>query len=184
MLLFAFWMDSIFIVIFEMLEMTLARKGFDGIKQKILKIITYGAIKLFVLFFYAIFLFTFIGFQLVPQEQSKYIFQAISFSNEWLNFNLILFLSTHVLYLIFGYILPKKYLDRNISVRMAFFDLRTIILHIVIVAGFFIYNYILEKSKSQVYANLGITALFMLLKTAIDLLTFKINSAKNNTPFI
>lgn len=184
MLLFAFWVDSIFIVCFELLEMVFARKGFNGYWQKIAKIITYGAIKLFVLFFYAIFLFTFIGFQLVPQEQSKYIYQAISFSNEWLNYNLLLFLSTHLLYFIFGYLFPKKYIDRNISLRMAFFDLRTILLHIVIVAGFFLYKFIFDKSQSQVYANIGITALFMLLKTTLDLLSFKSNSAKEDTPFI
>ncbi len=178
MLLFSFWIDSIFIVFFEMMEMLFARKGFNTIWQKITKIIGYGAIKLFVLLFYAIFLFTFIGFQLVPQEQSKYIFQAMSFSNEWLNINLLIFLSTHIVYFIFGYLFPKKYLARDISLRMAFFDIRTILLHVVIVGGFFLYKFILDKSNSQVYANLGITALFMLLKTFVDLISFNINTRK------
>jgi len=182
MMLFSFWVDSIFIVFFEMLEMVFAKKGFKSIVQKIYKIITYGIIKLFVLGFYAIFLFAFIGFMMVPKDQSKYIFEAISFTNEWLNINLMIFLCMHVLYFFFGYLLPQKYLQRDISLVSALFDVRTIILHIVMVAGFFLYQFILDKSNSQTYANLGITALFMFLKTSVDLIRLNLHNTENETP--
>jgi hypothetical protein len=102
--------------------------------------------------------------------------KAVAFRDLIFNIALLNFVAYNLLEFIFHFILNKKYRTSKPADHSNIIDGRQIVVHVVVVLGAFLSNFILERSgNNYYYSNLALVLLFIVVKTIADLVRFRMD---------
>ena len=168
LILYIFWFEMLIITVFEELKMYFSKEGEKG-WDKFRKMFSYALIRLGIFCFYMIFIVVFVGLMGSSKDQLMTIFLAMAFRNTIFNIAILNFVAYNFLDFLFNFILNKKYVSSKTSDHYNILDGRQIVVHVVVVLGVFLSNYILKQSgNNYYYSNLALVVLFILIKTGAD----------------
>lgn len=168
LVLYVFWLEMLIITFFEEIKMIVSRAGEHG-WEKLRLMFFYGLVRGGIFCFYLIFIIVFIGLLGTSKEQHITVIKALIFRNTILNIAILNFIAYNLIDFIFNFILNKKYLKSKASDHNNIIDGRQVIVHIVVVLGAFLSNFILARSgNNYYYSNLGLVTLFIFVKIIGD----------------
>jgi hypothetical protein len=181
LLLYAFWLDSIILAAFEVVEILLSKNHKYSTIRLFFLAVRFFIIRISILLFYAIFMITFYLFLFTKKEDLSEIYLAVYFKNYWFNASILSFTISHLFQLVFGYILSKKYLTNSPTNYISFFSARTLALHVIIVLGAFVYKFFESKFNNPSYGEFSLIFLFITIKTISDMIIFALNKNETET---
>lgn len=144
-LMYVFWLETLGLSFFNALRILFA-KGSEEPGPHVQKAMSYLFFRVFVLGFYLIFILVFIGLMMSVKQGQGY---------EWVLYFLLIepsfkitvisfFLIKLIEFIYFYFVKNEREMTSPEKYRN-FFDARLVVIHVVLVAGFFIYEYISEK---------------------------------------
>jgi hypothetical protein len=176
-IVYIFWTEAVIIAFYYALEKFLARGREPVMAQptlinRFIKSVQLLAIRWGIMLFYWIFILVFIalGQGKLNQEDSLSNMKILVFQDSSFNIAVLVFALNGLLHLIQNFILTDRYKSALMSDYKSVFDSRTIIIHVVIVLGTFLHQYLM----SYVHINsrlpgLGFVLILSSMKTIADL---------------
>jgi hypothetical protein len=171
-LLYVFWLETLGISFFNSLKIFFA-EGSEERGPHLQKALSYLLFRGFILGFYLIFIVVFIGLMMAGKQGEGYewvmylLFIEPSFKITVLSFFVIKLVEFVYFYFIKnekGMTSPEKY--------RGFFDARLVVIHVVLVGGFFIYEYTRELFGDKTGLVL-FAAIFVLVKSFAEYIVSK-----------
>jgi Family of unknown function (DUF6498) len=202
MLFYLYWCETVIISIFNWIKMGKAKKkdvpdpGFtinnhpltyQQVNSKKYMRRMYLGMRLFILFFYLIFIIVFIGFmqsmrQPDADKNALSVMQTLFFQDRWMQVSLLVFIILHCIQY-WQWIMTKEYEETSLRKLGSPFDGRMIIMHIVIVLGTFLSFYATENlfPHNPNAGQIAFASLFVFLKVIVDVLSFNRNNKRSHT---
>jgi hypothetical protein len=174
-LFYVFWLETLGLSFFNSLRIFFA-EGSEESGPHLKKALTYLLFRIIILGFYLIFILLFIGFQMASKQGE---------GHEWLMYFLLIepsfkitvisfFLIKLIEFIYFYFVKNEKemaYPEKYAS----FFDARLVVIHVVLVGGFFIFEYTSEKLGDK-NGLIAFAATFVVIKSLADYIAFKVGS--------
>jgi hypothetical protein len=191
---YLFWLETLIIAFFNTLKIIFCRG--DEYEQRlelsthpfavihvrygshIFKALTYFITRLFIFFFYLLFIVVFIGLVMLNKSGSTQVIQTLFFYNTTFNIALLGFILNQALQFIFNFILDDEYKKTHPSDFAAIFDGRQLIIHIAVVlggvfGGFFGGPFSDHPSSNQMALYLFVISIFCSVKIGYEVLKYK-----------
>ncbi len=191
---YLFWLETLIIAFFNTLKIFFCRgdeyesrletsnHNFAQIHVKygshLGKAISYLCVRIFIFFFYLLFIVVFIGFVNSAKSDSHQVMEIMFFFNKTFNFALLGFILNQAIQFIFNFILNDDYKRTHPSDFAAIFDGRQVIIHVAVVLGgvlgAFIGNTMSQRPVSnQMMVYLLIISIFCLTKIVYEVVKVK-----------
>jgi Family of unknown function (DUF6498) len=168
LILYIFWFEMLIVTFFAELKMYFSRAGETG-SEKARKMFSFGLARVGIFCFYMIFIVVFVGLLGTDRKQLFQVFRAMAFQDLIFNIAILNFLGYNFLEFLFYFILNKRYLSSRVADHTQVIDGRQIVVHVVVVLGAFLSNFILQKTgNNYYYSNLALVILFILFKMIAD----------------
>ena len=149
MVFYLFWIETLIISVFNALKIIFCRgEEFETRLEvsshklaevhvkygsHLRKAFTYMVVRIFIFFFYLLFIVVFIGFVIADDADKKEVFHTLAFINKSFNYALLGFILHQAIQFIFNFILNDEYKTTHASDFAAIFDGRQIIIHVAVV---------------------------------------------------
>ena len=185
-----FWLETLIIAVFNALKIVLCRG--DEYDQKIEqshkilgqvhsspvshvgKAFRYLMMRIFIFFFYLLFIVVFIGFMHTNKEDSLANMQIGLFMNKSFNYAILGFVLSQALQFIFDFILNDEYKHTHTSDFASIFDGRQIIIHVAVVIGG-VFGGFMEKTGTENHFQLVsvfVMSVFCVVKTIYEIIKY------------
>ncbi|MES2431573.1 MAG: DUF6498-containing protein [Bacteroidota bacterium] len=140
----------------------------------------YLFIRIFIFFFYLIFIVVFIGFFASKKNEGLSILEVMIFRNEAFNYTLIAFILNQVGQLIFDFYAEGNYKRTHPSDFASIFDGRQLVVHVAVVLGgvFGAQKEIFNTKINPDHIGIYIVTIFCIVKSIYEV--FKFSSEKTN----
>lgn len=187
---YLYWIETVLIGIFRWLKMINANKKeeanknitvngepltFKKVNSRVFMMGMYFFWRTFILMFYLVFIIVFVGLWDTDNTDSYVSFgRAITFRDSWMQITLLSYILTQLVDYIL-YIRDKQYQNTSLQELASVFDGRTIVLHVVIVGGVFLSQWV-SKDVFPNYPKAGTIAfasMFVVIKTIADVFAYK-----------
>lgn len=175
LVIYGFWLETLIISFFTSLKITFA-SGEGQIAPHILKGIKFMLIRIAILSFYLIFIVVFLGVMHVPKTEFPKIMLSISFKDPVFNTTIAGFFLACIMDFIFNYWFNNMRMSKPPSYFFSFIDARTLIIHVVVVLGTFVFI-MAEKhfpDNKTYMGTAGFLTLFIIIKSIGDIVTIKL----------
>ena len=195
---YLYWTETVLIGIFRWLKMLKANKvsqpdpnftinseslSLRKVNSRVYMMGMYFFWRSFILIFYLVFIIVFVGLWDTGNEGNYTSFgRAILFREPWMQITLLSYVLTQAIDYIL-YIRDKQYETTSLQELASVFDGRTIVLHVVIVLGVFLSQWVSEDVFPS-YPKAGTIAfasLFVVIKTFVDILSYKMQTSREDT---
>lgn len=167
-LFYAFWLETLSITFLNTLAILFAQGEGWSLKNISLSL-TFFIIQSGILFFYLLFIIVFIGLQMDYGTGPLHFVEVLILKEPMFRWTVLIFFAIKLIEMAYSYFFNKSYLVSVPSDFYYFFSPRTIVIHIVIVIGFFSYTFL--KDQINNHAGLVIfTVVFVGTKILFELL--------------
>lgn len=173
-LIYLYWLETLGFVFFNSIKI-LTAQNYPQKSPHIKKTLTYLVFNVGILFFYLIFIVTFLGFMVAEKQEGHLFVRYLCFVDPSFRFTVFIFFVVKLLELIFYFFMSGNYKTASPNRYYSFFNARTIMIHIVIVLGFFTFKFFSEKFNDR-YGLIGFATVFVLVKSVVDIVTIYIIS--------
>ncbi len=194
MVFYLFWIETLIIAVFNALKIFFCRgdeyesrleisnHSLAGIHVKYSshfgKALSYLTIRIFVFFFYLIFIIVFIGFVMSKDSNDHQVFETVFFFNKTFNYTLLGFILNQAGLFIFNFILNDEFKRTHPSDFAAIFDGRQVIIHVAVVVagvfgGFFGNTISNDKKFNQMAVYLFAISVFCIVKIIYEVIKYK-----------
>lgn len=184
-LIYAYWLETLVISVLRAVMILTAQNSPEKpphIRKALVSLIA----NVGVLVFYMIFIIVFIGVQISSKQQGQPFYMYLALIDNGFKIGIFIMVSVKIAELILGYFRTGNYKNASPGDLSVFFDTRTIMLHLVIVLGFFAFDFTTQRFNVQ-GGVIAFAAVFVIIKTLVDLLSIyvfpggKITSDTNQT---
>jgi hypothetical protein len=166
-LIYVFWLETLGISFFNGLKIFFAQGG-ETSGPHFSKALTYLVFRAFVLGFYMIFILIFIGVMIGSKQGQGYEWvQYLVFSEPSFRITVLVFFFAKFFEFIYFYFVKN---EREISTpeqHSSYFDVRLIVIHVVLIGGFFAYDFFSKKLGNQM-GLVAFAVVFVTVKSLID----------------
>jgi hypothetical protein len=171
-----FWMETLLIAFFNTIRVFYSQ-GFEPgdnlaaakMKYHFLMAFKYLLARIFIFFFYSIFIVVFIGFIAHKEKSPGNVLGTIVFQNRLFNLALILCICSQTYLLIRYFFMNGAYFYSKPSGYSAIFDGRQIVMHVAVVVGAVGAIFLFKNVKNESYASVWIIAVFCVIKCIFEL---------------
>jgi hypothetical protein len=178
-LIYVFWLETLALSFFNALKIMFA-SGDDSGSFHFFQAFRYMFLRVLILGFYMIFILTFIGLMIAGKQGN---------GTEWIHYLLFLEPSFRITVLSFFIIKLVEFIylffikDERSKFSPAHFkgvfDARLIVIHVALVGGFFIFDYLSAKFGVR-YGLIGFASTFILLKIIVDYFSSSFSSVNSS----
>lgn len=196
-LFYLYWWETVIVSIFRWLKMSWAEKPSEPNPNQLVngRILTYEQVnnrgrmrrqyffvRTGIMLFYLLFIVVFVGVVSTMNEDTGGFARAITFAEPWVFWSFIGFTALHLTEYI-TWIMRKDYKETTLLELSNPFDGRIILMHLVIVLGTFLAMYTSENlfPNHPRAASIGYGALFVAIKTVVDIIAYKKNQPRQQT---
>jgi len=179
-LIYSYWLETLSIVFFNTIKILTAQKSSQKaphIKKALFNLM----INLGELFFYLIFIVVFIGGIISTKHEGMNFINYLAFIDN--NFKIMIFglFTAKLLELIYFYFLNGTYKITTPEEYCSFFSPRIIVLHVVIVLGYFTFEFFSEQFSDR-NGIIAFAVVFVIVKSIADAIMISIskNEAQDN----
>jgi hypothetical protein len=168
-LIYAYWLETLAIT-FCKAVMIMMSQGDTEKAPHIRKAIRYFVFNAGILIFYLLFIVVFIGFVVAEKQEGHTFVSYLLFIDKSFRYTLITLFGVKLLEMISGFFMSGLYKKSKSARFYTFFDIRFIMIHFVIILGFFAFNFLNKKAGS----GLGIIAfavIFVVIKSITDVIS-------------
>ena len=180
-----FWMETLVIAFFNFIRVVLSQGNneatpyrYGPLQFNFKRGFTYLIARIFIFFFYSIFIVVFIGF-VAQKEDTSHVLLTLAFQNKLFNIALLLFACGQVYYLVKYFFMSGGYFYSKAASYPGIFDGRQIVMHIAIVLGAVGSGFLLKDNANPVYASGFIIIIFCALKLGFELYFMKTEAVEN-----
>jgi len=185
-LIYLYWLETVCFVFFNGIKILTAQNDLQKAPHTA-KALRYLSFNLFILLFYLIFIVGFIGFSVASKQEGVHFASYLLFYDHSFRYTVLCFFVLKLIELIYFYFLSGIYKTSRPSEFNSFFNIRMILIHIVIVLGFFTFSFISRKLNSH-YGIIAFAAVFVIVKSIVDSISIlyfdKTNKTKGEVPFL
>lgn len=183
-IVYIYWLEMLIISTFQLLKILIA-KGDPAATffSKISLGVSYFIFKTFIFFFYLLFIVVFLGFVTASHDKNESIkmLETLFLRNEFFKTALFNFFVYNLLEFLVFFIVDKQYKTSKPDDNYIIFDAHMIVVHIVIVLGTFLNQFVLDKLKLDHKTSMFIcVSLFVFVKTVFDLLRQRTRTKQEN----
>ena len=171
-----FWMETLIIAFFNSIRVFYsqgmeAHSNTLGIQTKhhFLPAFKYLLARIFIFFFYSIFIIAFIGFVAHKEKSTAHVFSTIIFQNKLFNLALLLCVSSQTYLLVRYFFMNGQYFYSLPGNYAAIFDGRQIVMHIAVVLGGVGAVFFFKNAGNSNYASIWIISVFCAIKCIFEL---------------
>ena len=165
-LIYLYWLETLGFVFFNAIKILTAQNDLQKAPH-IRKAFLYLRFNVFILFFYLIFIIGFIGLTVATRQEGLHFTSYLYFYDHSFGYTVLCFLLLKLIEFIYYYFMSGAYKSARPDDYISFFNARIIMIHIVIVFGFFAFGYISHEYNSR-YGYIGFAAVFVFVKSVID----------------
>jgi hypothetical protein len=185
-----FWMETLIISFFNAIRVFYSQ-GFEaggnltGVKMKHNFYIAFKYLlaRMFIFFFYSIFIVVFIGFIAHKEKSPGNVLGTIIFQNRLFNLGLILCVCSQTYFLIRYFFMNGAYFYSKPANYAAIFDGRQIVMHIAVVVGAVGAIFLFKNVQNESYASVWIIAVFCVIKCIFELYFNNQDDLSKNTAY-
>lgn len=180
-----FWLETLIMAVFNMVRIVFSQNQLEGNgglprQYNIGKGFKYFMIRLFIFFFYSIFIIGFIGFVANTHGNKKELLATLLFQNRVFNLSLLISIFSQGYYLVFYFFRNRVYLTANPEQYAALFDGRQLVIHVAVVVGAVGSIYLNKNTSFGSYANTFIISLLCICKCIVELFNYNPAPAVEN----
>lgn len=167
-LFYVFWLETVANTFFNTLRILFARGGSNQI-PKLSIAFKYLVIRMFILFFYLTFLVVFIGVMMSSKQEKSYEWLTyFTFIEPSFRYSMLFYVLVSLFVFWNQYVRSKVYLSTDPETyRNAYFDARFIVIHLVLVIGFFSFQFFDEKIGVR-WGLVAFTVVFVAIKLLFE----------------
>ena len=190
-IIYIYWWETVIMSIFNILKMRRAKKPgvpnpnwkinnevqtVADVNNKPKLMATYISIRFFTLFIYLVFIIVFIGMYSAGQDGYSTAVEIIFFLDTFMQVSIVVVFAYYLIDFITWRLSGMEH-ETSTSELAVPFDGRSIVMHIVIVLGAVSTSFLGEKlfGSEQKAAPILFSSFFVLMKTAVDMLSYKTN---------
>lgn len=182
-LFYAYWLETLAIATLDAIRILFAQKKQWTISQLFLSLKFY-LVQLGFLGFYLVFIVAFIGTQIDYGPDQHYYVMYLALIDPSFRYAMIGLAAIKLLELIVFYFLNNSYKQALARDHYYFINGRIILIHIVVILGFFSYRFVAEHLNNHM-GLVTFVAVFVLIKMVIDFFMYsEQDKESNNVPFI
>ncbi len=192
---YLYWTETVLIGIFRWLKMIKANKqsqpnpnmtingkplSYKNVNSRVFMMGMYFFWRSFIMIFYLVFIIVFVGLWNAHDDDTRMEFlSAITFSDRWMQITLLSYFLAQLVDFIF-YLRDAQYLNTSLQELANIFDARTIVLHVVIVLGVFLSQWVSENlfPQNPRAGTIAFASLFVVVKTITDILAYKLQTSR------
>lgn len=171
-----FWMETLIIAFFNTIRVFYSQ-GFETgdnleaakMKYNFSVAFKYLLARIFIFFFYSIFIVVFIGFIAHKEKSPGNVLGTIIFRNRLFNLALVLCICSQTYFLIRYFFMNGAYFYSKPSGYPAIFDGRQIVMHVAVVVGAVGAIFLFKNVQNESYASVWIISIFCLIKCIFEL---------------
>lgn len=180
-----FWMETLIVAFFNFIRVVFSQGNSEAIpyrheplRYNFKRGIFYLVARIFIFFFYSIFIVVFIGF-MAQKEDPRHVFLTIAFQNKLFNIALILFACGQVYYLVKYFFMSGGYFYSSAASYPGIFDGRQIVMHVAVVLGAVGSIFLFKDNPNPVYASGFVIIIFCVIKLIFELYYMKSEAVEN-----
>jgi hypothetical protein len=186
---YLFWIETLIVAFFNFLKIIICQgdeydisleKGnskFGSIHMHygshIGKAFRYLGVRIFIFFFYLLFIVTFIGVINSGSEERLTNFQMLLFLNRSFNFALLGLVIGQALQFIFDFILNDEYLHTHPGDFASIFDGRQVVVHVAVVLGGVLGGFVGKQTNGEIWVSMVVVGIFCVAKTIFEIIKYK-----------
>jgi len=195
---YLFWLETLVVAFFNSFKIMLCRGDEYDVKlhdsnhryagihinhwSHIGKAIRYFIIRLFIFFFYLIFIVVFIGFFASGQKSGRgtHVLEVMLFRHQAFNYTLLAFVMNQVLQFVFDFYANGNYKRTHPSDFASIFDGRQLVVHVAVVLGGVIgaQDQIFDVKLDKGYVSIIIVSIFCIAKSIYEVVKYNMENDK------
>jgi hypothetical protein len=171
-IVYIYWLELIIISTFQIFKILLSQ---GDPKKSFIKrtgiALEFFIVRSFVFFFYLVFIVVFLGFIVTGPEKTagSGMAETVLFRNQFFNLTLLSFFLYNLLEFGVVFLATKQYKTTLPNDYFSVFDSHMIVVHIVVVLGTFLYDFVLKKMHANNRsAMIAVVCLFIVVKIIVD----------------
>lgn len=168
-LIYLYWLETLGYVFLNAIKI-LTAQNYPKKSPHIKKAFTYLTINIGILFFYLSFIIIFIGFTVAEKQDGVGFIKYLCFLDTAFRYTVFGFFMVKLVELMLNYFFYGVYRTASPNDYFSFFDARTILIHIVIVLGFFTFKFFSERFDTS-YGLIGFATVFVVVKSIADVVS-------------
>ena len=165
-LIYSYWLETLGITFFNSIMILTARNSSEKpphIKKSLLYLTFHAGI----LIFYMFFIITFIGLMVAEKQEGIGFVKYLAFIDRSFRFTIFGLWIFQLIRLINNYFLSGLYKTFKADSYYMIFNVRSVMIHLVIILGFFAFNYTSKMINTR-YGIIAFALVFVLIKSIAD----------------
>ena len=167
-LIYSYWLETLGITFFNSIMILTAQNSSEK-PPHIKNALFYLALHAGILVFYLFFIVIFIGFMVAEKQEGIGFASYLAFIDRSFRLTILGLFAFQLIRLINNYFLSGLYKTFKPDGYYMIFNVRSVMIHLVIILGFFAFNY-LSKMINTRYGIIAFALVFVLIKSLADLL--------------
>lgn len=182
-LIYLYWLETLGFVFFNSIKILTAKNHFQNPPHLKMSFI-FLLFNVGILLFYLIFIITFIGIVVSGKQEGKSFVTYLCLLDSGFRYTVFSFFSFKFFELAYYYFYKGEYKTASPSHYHSFFNPRIIMIHVVIILGFFTFKYFSENFDNK-YGLIGFASVFVILKSIADVVSIYVfnNKVQKNSEF-
>lgn len=176
-LIYSYWLETLAITFISSIIILTAQNSTDQFPH-IKKAISYFIFRAGMLIFYMIFIVVFIGLMISEKQEGAGFVRYLVFIDHAFRYTILSLFVIKVLELIYYYFLSGVYKTTNPNDYYVFFDVRSVMIHFVIILGFFAFKFVSERFNNE-FGIIAFAAVFVIIKSIADVVSIFLLKAEN-----
>ncbi|MBP6659533.1 MAG: hypothetical protein KA174_02570 [Chitinophagales bacterium] len=186
---YIFWLEMLIVSTFLLLKILFSQGDSNAtFASKLILATKFFVFRTGIFFFYLLFIVVFLGFLVTGKEDFKNagIFQTMTLQDPFYKITLLNFVAFNLLEFLVQFLAIGDYKKSKPIDNFVLVDEHMIVVHVVVVLGSFLYEFVLKSMKVNHHTAMIIcVALFVLIKILVDIGKQRINNnAANETETI
>jgi hypothetical protein len=177
-LLYSYWLETLGITFFNSIMILTAQNSPEK-PPHIKKALFYLMFHAGILMFYMFFIITFIGLMVAEKQEGSGFVNYLVFIDRSFRFTILGLFIVQLMSLINNYFLSGLYKTFKPDGYYMLFNVRSVVIHLVIILGFFAFNYISKMNNTR-YGIIAFALVFVLIKSIADFVIMKFGKAELN----
>ncbi len=165
-LIYTYWLETLGITFFNSIMILTAQNSPEK-PPHIRKALLYLLFHAGILIFYMIFIITFIGLMVAEKQEGTGFVNYLAFIDRSFRFTILGMFTVQLFALINNYFLSGLYKTFKPDAYYMVFNVRSVMIHLVIILGFFAFNY-MSKTTNTRYGIIAFALVFVLIKSIAD----------------
>jgi len=175
-LIYAYWLETLGFSFFNAIKIASAQNS-DTRPPHIVKAFTYLAFHVFILLFYMVFILVFIGVMIAGKQEGIKFASYLMFIEPSFRYAILTLFMTKTVEFVSEYFMSGVFKTARPEDYNAFFNIRIILIHVVIVLGVFA-NQFISKSFGENYGVIAFAFVFVVAKSIADTVVYYTDGTK------